>query len=82
MKYDRAFGLALRKRRNELRLSQEALSFKAGAHRTYVSQIERGFKSLSLKVIAQLAEAPDMSMHELVETLGRTASPGEVGRIL
>ena len=47
----------MRTRREELRLSQEALGYKAKVHRTYVSDIERGARNPTVKVIWKLAEA-------------------------
>ena len=66
MSLDQAFGQAVRERRGELGISQEALGFRAGIHRTYVSQLERGIKSPSLKIIALLAHALNISASELV----------------
>ena len=73
MHLDRAFGRAIRKRRVQLGLSQEALSFRAGLHRTYISQIERGIKSPSLRVVAALAEALGTQASTLVEMAEKTA---------
>lgn len=55
----RAFGAAVRARREELGLSQEALSFRAKVHRTYVSDIERGARNPTVKVIWKLSRALD-----------------------
>ena len=52
-----AFGAAVRIRREELGLSQEALGYKAKVHRTYVSDIERGARNPTVKVIWKLANA-------------------------
>lgn len=64
---DQPFGDAIRIRRKELGLSQEALSFRAGLHRNYISDIERGLKSPSLRVIVKLAEALGMTVSALVQ---------------
>ena len=53
----RAFGAAVRLRREELGLSQEVLGYKASVHRTYVSDIERGARNPTVKVIWKLAVA-------------------------
>ncbi len=53
----RAFGAAVRLRREELGLSQEGLGYKAGVHRTYVSDVERGARHPTVKVIWKLATA-------------------------
>lgn len=53
----RAFGLAVRSRRQRLGLSQEALAAIAGLHRTYVGSVERGERNVTLKNILALASA-------------------------
>lgn len=65
-KLDKAFGKAIKKYRLGQHLSQEDLAFRAGIHRTYISQIERGLKSPTLKIIWVLAKALDISMQELL----------------
>ena len=47
----------MRVRREELGLSQEALGYKAKMHRTYVSDVERGARNPTVKVIWKLAVA-------------------------
>ncbi|MFZ4813187.1 MAG: helix-turn-helix domain-containing protein [Phototrophicaceae bacterium] len=61
---DKSFGQAVRIRRNQLNLSQEELAHITGIHRTYVSQLERGLKSPSLKVISIIAYALQIKAHE------------------
>lgn len=63
---DKAFGETVKRRRKELGLSQEALSFRAGLHRNYISDIERGLKSPSLRVIVRLAEALGSSVSAMM----------------
>jgi transcriptional regulator with XRE-family HTH domain len=60
------FAKALREMRKRRGMSQEALAEMAGLHRTYVSQLERGLKSPTLKVIERLAEALDVSLSTLM----------------
>src|SRR5215471_2529869 len=48
MTMELALGREIMKAREVLQQSQEALAFEAGIHRTYVSLIERGKKSLTL----------------------------------
>ena len=55
----RAFGAAVRLRREELGVSQEAHGYKAHVHRTYVSDVERGARNPTVKVIWKLAVALD-----------------------
>ena len=48
---DKAFGDVFRELRAELGLSQEDLALACGRHRTYVSLLERGHNSPSLKTL-------------------------------
>ena len=52
-----AFGRVIRELREGAKLSQEALSFQCGRHRTYVSLIERGKNAPSITTLWLLAEA-------------------------
>lgn len=56
-----ALGEVVRRRRQVRALSQEELAHLSGLHRTYVSDLERGRKSASLKAIAALAKALKVS---------------------
>lgn len=62
-----AFGAAVRARREELGLSQEALGYKAKVHRTYVSDVERGARNPTVKVIWKLADALEVPPSELFQ---------------
>jgi transcriptional regulator with XRE-family HTH domain len=59
------FGFAIRGRREALNLTQEDLAEKAGIHRTYLSDIERGTRNPSLVNIDRLATSLDLSLPEL-----------------
>lgn len=59
------FGFAVKVRREELGLTQEDLADLAGIHRTYLSDVERGTRNLSLVNIERLAEALALPMSEL-----------------
>ena len=59
------FGDAVRFRREHLSLTQEDLAEKAGIHRTYLSDIERGTRNPSLVNIDRLATSLDLSLPEL-----------------
>ncbi|MCY3778985.1 MAG: helix-turn-helix transcriptional regulator [Chloroflexi bacterium] len=63
---DKSFGEALRKRRQQLGLSQEELNFRTGVHRTFISEIERGVKSPTLHTVAALAEALGIKPSDLM----------------
>jgi transcriptional regulator with XRE-family HTH domain len=63
------FGERVRSRRHELDLSQEALADRAGLHWTFVGQVERGRRNLSLHNLLKLAEALEIDPAKLVEGL-------------
>lgn len=65
------FGRAVRRRRMELGLSQETLAERADLHRTYVADIERGVRNVSLKNIEKLARALDVSIADLFGITGK-----------
>lgn len=66
----RRFGVAVRRRRRELNLSQEELADRAALHRTYIGDIERGARNISLENIEKLAEALQISVSELFANYG------------
>src|ERR1035438_7846657 len=51
------FGFAVRVRREELDLTQEEFAERAGIHRTYLSDVERGLRNISLLNIERVATA-------------------------
>lgn len=59
-------GQVVADRRRAAGLSQEELANKAGLHRTYVSEIERRARNLSVKILARLAFALDTSPSDLM----------------
>lgn len=63
---NRAFGAVLRGLREKQGLSQEQLGFKAELHRTYVSQLERGLKSPSLRTLDRIAKVLSTKASKLV----------------
>ena len=64
------FGRRVRLRREELELSQEKLAERVGLHWTYVGQVERGQRNLSLHNIVRIAKGLDSDPGELVRGLG------------
>ena len=62
---EKRFANAVRKRRKELNLSQEAFATAAGIHRTYASSIERAKVQVSINIAEQIASALELSLSEL-----------------
>src|SRR4051794_32906623 len=58
-------GFAVKERREALGLTQEEFAERAGIHRTYLSDIERGTRNVSLVNIERVAEALALKISEL-----------------
>ncbi len=63
---EEVFGRVVQGFRKAQGLSQEELGFESGHHRTYVSLIERGGRSASLRTILALAAALRVPPSELL----------------
>jgi transcriptional regulator with XRE-family HTH domain len=61
------FGARVRARRAELHLSQEQFADVAGIHWSYVGQIERGQRNLTLRLILKIAVGLQIDPAELVK---------------
>ncbi len=68
------FGIAVRKRRSELGISQEELAGRAELHRTYIADIERGVRNVSLINIEKIAKGLDLCIAKLIGNYGVDAS--------
>ncbi len=75
-----AFGLVLRELRKRKGLSQEALAHEAEMERNYVSLLERGKNSASVKKIFQLAKALGVSVSEFMQMVEARIVDTSVGR--
>ena len=62
----RTFGLAVRRERERLGISQEDFAENAHVHRTYISSIELGKVSVGLEVANQVALALGMKLSDLI----------------
>jgi transcriptional regulator with XRE-family HTH domain len=60
-------GKNIRKYRQRRKLTQEQLAFESRLDLTYVGRIERGKRNPSLLVIAQIAEALQVSLPKLLK---------------
>ena len=63
-------GVAIKTQRASLGISQEELALRAGLHRTYVSDLERGARNPSIESIEKLASALQISIAKLFEKAG------------
>lgn len=59
-------GKEIARLRRRVGLSQEELAFRVDVHRTYISQLERGLKSPTFRVILKLSEALTITAGRLV----------------
>ena len=66
-----AFGRTIRDRREAQGLSQEALAAKAGLHRTYLADVERGGRNPSLLSIVRIARGLNVAAAVLFERVDR-----------
>jgi CheY-like chemotaxis protein len=71
-------GEAIRKKRSSLGISQEELAARAGLHRTYVSDVERGARNPSLDSVEKLARALELSLPALLERAGHEQTLVEI----
>lgn len=61
-----ALGLAVKERRQELGLTQEALSLRAELHQRWISNVETGKRNPSYGSLRRLAAALNLSASELL----------------
>jgi len=68
-KLDRTLGLEIQRRRLAKGWSQEYLAEVTGLHRTYISQLERGLKSPSVRVLSHITNALNTTMGEFLRVI-------------
>lgn len=61
------FGTNLRRARRLKDVSQEELAFRSNLSRTYVSEVERGIRNVSIDNMGRLADALNVPLKELVD---------------
>jgi CheY-like chemotaxis protein/predicted XRE-type DNA-binding protein len=64
----KTFGSTVKAWRKRLGISQEVLAERANLHRTYVSDVERGARNLSLESITRMAHALQVCVADLFPT--------------
>lgn len=64
---DTALGRRVREQRTRLGMSQEALAERAGLHPTFISLLETGKRSISVRRLIPLATALDTTASSLLK---------------
>lgn len=64
---EKIFGLKIKELRKQKKYSQEKLANLSSISKSYISQIEKGKKTVSLEIINKLAKALEIEMHKLFE---------------
>ena len=62
-----AFGLAIQRRRQQLGLSQEEVAARAGIHRTYFADVERGTRNVGLRNVVAIAKGLGVTPSDLLK---------------
>jgi transcriptional regulator with XRE-family HTH domain len=73
------FGRLVRRLREERGFSQEGFAFRVGLHRTYVGDIERGEKNVTLVTAEKLAKGLGLTLAGLITELERSPDDPEEG---
>lgn len=64
--FEKALGEAIARERKLQRLTQEALAHACGVHVTYISQLERGLKSPTVRVLRSIANALNTTASDIL----------------
>lgn len=65
MTIEQRFGLRIREIRHRQQISQEELAFRCNLSKNYVSDVERGTRNISLKMIEKFAKGLNVPLSEL-----------------
>jgi transcriptional regulator with XRE-family HTH domain len=74
---EQILGRELQRCRQEKGWSQEYLAEVTGLHRTYISQLERGLKSPSVRVLSHITNALGLRMSEFFSSVEESLSVNE-----
>jgi transcriptional regulator with XRE-family HTH domain len=66
MQIEKAFGEVLKDNRKRVDLTQEALALECGIDRTYISSMERGRRSPTLRIIFKLSHTLQIPASEMI----------------
>ncbi len=68
-----ALGRVIAHLRKMASISQEELAERAGVHRTYISQLERGIKSPTLNILVKVSGSLGVRASELIRLMEKEA---------
>ncbi len=68
-----ALGRVIARLREVAGMSQEELAERAGIHRTYISQLERGIKSPTLNIVVKVSVSLGVRASELIRLMEKEA---------
>ena len=74
-----AMGQAIREFRISLGVSQEVLGYRAGLHRTYVSDLERGQRNATALTLVQLSKPLGVQPSEILKRSEEILAEGRRG---
>lgn len=77
-----SLGLAVKELRRKLGVTQEELAWRAGLHRSYLADIERGGRNVTLRSVANLAKALRVSVAALLEMPMDASAGRRTGEVL
>lgn len=69
---------AIHERRIELKITQEELAMRCGLHRTYISDIERVRRNISLRNFQRLTEALEIAPSMILDRVESRATAEKV----
>lgn len=71
----KTIGARLRNYRTTKGLTQEALAERAGLHATYIGQVERGEKNITIESLEKIISSLEISLPQLFEGIGVQSEP-------
>lgn len=74
--FERTLGAVIAETRRAAGRSQEALAFACKLHPTYISQLERGLKSPTVRVLRLIAHALGTEASALLQSAEKRVPPG------
>ena len=69
MTIEKQLGMRIRFLRKQRNLSIEDLALEAGVNKNYLSDLERGMRNPSLKILSKIATALKISISELTKAI-------------